>query len=576
VYELRKNIDRTKAFTYIDTDRTGNYDPSQEARMKVLERQKAKATKKKCKGKGKGKAKVRKEHVPKFILKFHFNAFGNVRNYTNDEDNWPQGWSDVDSDDEEEAKEYHNYYRHNTPNVDIQDAIEDPQSLVDDITGYPSARGCKQCYKDGKECSMVEGGTFPCEDCEDEDVTCEPILEPMMKGRCRQCAEDCQETCSFENSPEQVICDECRDGDFSCGPLTPRNYKRPRISIDDIMYGPNRKYIQCTFCRVEKKRCSLKKKTDKPPCKFCKKHGIGCTFYDVPKAVTERKVAAAKKRAALGPTEGDAPEVSKPGSEFFSPEDLEDMMRANEEVISREATPEIEMEDEAGNKGMLTKIRTSFAHPVRFNVSVEKIDDCNFCEMPMFGFIGHFEKEVHVIRWYSGLGYTEVGGGYCEEKGPTTMCTDCTSTRLQVMCCPEHEFQSLYDHAEVLDFNLIGDALISTEPGSEDIHYQLQRWCSMCFIPASWGCATNQPSLTGEEGDQTVGCGLRLCDKCLETLRDQYLWDLEKMADAMARRPKISEDDGAAGALQGKPRVDVGFLRQHGLLMRVINASAEE
>jgi hypothetical protein len=573
VYELRKNIDRSKAFTNIDNDKTGTYDPSHEARMKALERQKAKAAKKM---KGKGKAKLRKEHVPKFILKFHFSAFGNVRNYTNDEDHWPNGWSDVDSDDEAEAKEYRNYYRHNTPGVDIQDAIEDPQDLMDDITGYPAARGCKQCYKDRNECSMVRGGTFPCDDCEDEDVICEPILELTKKGRCRQCTDDGQERCSFEDNQEQVICDECTDGDFSCDPLLPRNYRRARISIDEILYGPNRKHTQCTFCRVEKKRCSLKKKTDKPPCKFCKKHGIGCTFYDVPKAVTERKVAAAKKRAALGPTEGNVPGVSKPGSNFFSPEDLEDIMRADEEVVSREATPEIEMEDEAGNKGMLTKIRTSFAHPIRFNVSVEKVNDCNFCEMPMFGFIGHFEKEVHVIRWYSNLGYTEVGGGYCEEKGPTTMCADCTSTRLQVMCCPEHEFQTMYDQAEVLDFDAIGDELIAADPGSADIRHQLQRWCSTCFTPASWGCATLQPSLIGEEGDETVGCGLRLCDKCMETLRDKYLWDLEEMADAMVRMPKTSEDDGEAGALQGKPRADVGFLRQNGLLMRVINAGAED
>lgn len=573
MYELRKNIDRAKACTYVDTDKTGNYDPSQEARLKALRLQRAKAAKA-AKKKGKGKEKVRKEHIPKLILKLRFSAFGNVRNYTNDEDNWPPGWSDVDSDDEEEAKDYRNYYRRNTPNIDMQDGIEDPRGLVDDLTGHPSARGCKQCCMDDKECSMVEGGTFPCEECEEDDVICELIRISTTKGSCRQCVEDGQEICSFEDNPEQVICDECTEGDFSCDPLPPRNYTTPRNSYDKIMYGPNRKHIQCTFCRVEKKRCSLKKETDKPPCKHCKKEGIGCTFYDVPMAVTERKVAAAKKRAALGPTQGNAPEVSKPGSEYFSPEDLADMMRADEEVISREATPEIEMEDEAGNKGMLTKIRTSFAHPIHFNVSVENTNDCNFCEMPMFGFIGHFEKEVHVIRWHNELGYTEVGGGYCEERGPTTMCADCTNTRLQVICCPNHEFEALHDQADVLDFNVIGDELISADALSGDVRYQLQRWCSMCFSVATWGCATVQASLTGEDGENTVGCGLRLCDKCMETLRDEYLWDLEEMAGAMVRMPKTSEDDAAAGALQGKPRVDVDFLRTGGLLMRIMGASS--
>ena len=54
---------------------------------------------------------------------------------------------------------------------------------------------------------------------------------------------------------------------------------------------------------------------------------------------------------------------------------------------SRSPTPEIEMEDEAGHKGTLTKIMTSFAHPIQFG-SIENTSDCNFCELPIFGFVG--------------------------------------------------------------------------------------------------------------------------------------------------------------------------------------------
>jgi hypothetical protein len=497
-----------------------------------------------------------------------------VRNYTNDEDNWPDDWSEVDTEYEEEAKEYREYYRRNTPDADIQLPIEDPNGLVDDITGYPSARGCKQCRADGKDCTMMEGGTFPCDECEDEDVLCEPIIKPVTKGRCTQCAHDDQDTCSFEDDPEQSICTQCTDGQFVCEALPPRHYKTPRISIDEILYGPNRKHIQCTFCRTEKKRCSLKKKTDKPPCKHCKKHGIGCTFYDIPKAVTERQTAAAKKKkAALGATEGDAPEVSKPSSEFFSPEDLEDMFRADDAPISREATPELEMVDEAGNKGMLTKINTSFAHPVQFNFQVDNAGDCNFCEIPMFGFVGHFEKEVHVIKWHSGLGHTELGGGHVEDRGLTTMCTDCTLNRVQMILCEGHEFESLTDDSIIQDVDTIANELMDAEAGSAEMRHQLQRSCSMCFSIASWGCARNQPALSGEtDEEERVGCGLRLCDKCLKILRDVYEWDLEEMAGAMASMPKSTEEDGNANALQGKPRADVGLLLKDGLLMRCMAA----
>jgi hypothetical protein len=575
VYELRKNIDRSKAFTYIDTDKTGNYDPAQEAKLKATRLQKTKnATI--AKKKGKAKVQEKKELTIKCIVKLQFQAFGNVRNLTNDEDNWPENWSEVDSDDEKEMRDVRDFYRRQSPGIEVQTAIEDPRNLVDDLTGYPAARGCKRCRELDRGCSMVEGGTFPCDQCEDEeDEECTPILRPNTKGSCQQCVANNQESCSFEDNPDQSICDTCATYENVCNALPPKDYKTPRISIDEIMYGPDRKHTQCTFCRGEKKRCSLKKKTDKPPCKYCKKHGIGCTFYDLPKMAVDNKATGSKNKT-LGPMEGDAPEVSKPGSEFFSPEDLADMnVEDEEEVVSREATPEIEMEDSAGNKGMLTKIKTSIAYPLQINVTMEKSDDCNFCSFPVFGFVGHFEREVHVIRWNNGLGYTEVGGGHCEEKGPTNMCTACTTNRLQVIVCLSHEFLRLCDDNKTPDFFAIADELISAEPGSEEVRDQLTRWCSMCFSTATWGCITLQPSLVGDDDDEIIGCGLKFCNKCYETLRDVYFWDLEALADAMVRMPKTSDDDEQTGELQGKPRVDVDFLRQNGLLMRITNASEQ-
>ncbi|RYZ87485.1 MAG: hypothetical protein EOP06_12600, partial [Proteobacteria bacterium] len=112
--------------------------------------------------------------------------------------------------------------------------------------------------------------------------------------------------------------------------------------------------------------CSLKKKTHKPPCKSCKKQGIGCTFYDKPQ-LTRGKKSKGKHNAPIGPADDDAPEVSKPSSEFFSHEDLEDMNNDEETALPREATPEIDMEDSFGNRGVLTKIKTSFAHPIKFS-----------------------------------------------------------------------------------------------------------------------------------------------------------------------------------------------------------------
>jgi hypothetical protein len=570
---LRQNIDRAKAFTYIDTDKTGNYDPAEEAKLKAAQLQKAKAAKtakKKSKGKSKGKEKA--EPMMKRIVKLRFEAYGNVRNYIEDVDNWPDNWSDIDSETEEELREIRDFFRRRTPDIEIQSQIEDPRGLVDDLTGHPAARGCKHRRELEHDCSMIEGGTFPCDQCEDDEEECTPIFKPHVKASCQQCIADGNEACSFLDNPEESICERCAEYEHVCNTLPPKEYKTPRISIDEIMYGPNRKHITCTICRIEKKKCSLKKKTDKPPCKNCKKHAIRCTFYDLP-APPKEQTAAGKKKKTLGPTEGIVPEVSKPSSEFFSPEDLADMDWDNEEeAISREPTPEAEMDDEAGNKGVITKIKTSIAHPLQINITTDRSEECNYCGFPVFGFVGYFEQEVHVLRWHNGLGYTELGGGHCQHKGPTNMCAACTNSRLQVIICPGHEYERMSDD-ETPEYFAVAGELLDAEPGSAELRYQLQRWCSMCFSVATWGCSTAQPSLLSDDDAEIVGCGLRFCDKCYETLRDVYFGDLENFADAMAKMPKTSEDDEQTGELEGKPRADVDLLRQNGLLMMIINAS---
>jgi hypothetical protein len=181
----------------------------------MLRLQKAKAAKAaKKKGKGNGKAKAPKEHVLKCIVKLRFKAFGNVRNITDDFEHWPEDWSDVDSDYEEDTKEIRDFHRRNTPETDgakPQVAIEDPKGAVDDLTGHPAARGCKHCRMEGHDCTMVEGGPYPCEQCEDDEIDCIPCMTPIVKGGCRQCVGDGQDSCSFEDDQEPIDCDHCTE-----------------------------------------------------------------------------------------------------------------------------------------------------------------------------------------------------------------------------------------------------------------------------------------------------------------------------------------------------------------------------
>ncbi|KNG50077.1 c6 finger domain-containing protein [Stemphylium lycopersici] len=483
-YGLRTGIDRKTAFTFLDQDTSGNFDPADEERKKSLKQKQDKAAKASRRGK-KGKQRASKELVKKCIARLHFESFGNVRNITNDQENWPDSWSDEDSEVERKRQKKRDSSRRRSPEYIPQTPVADPSDELDDLTGHPAARGW---------------------------------------------------------------------------------YRANRIRIDEIIYGEDRPFIQCEICRRTKKRCSLKKKTDKPPCKSCKKYHLGCTFYELPKV--EKKSAKCKN-----PTEGDAPEVSQPGHDYFTAEDLEDLNMKDVQRQSRSPTPEMEMEDNDGHKGMLIKVKTCFAQPIIFS-GPESTFDCNFCELPSFGFVGLFEREVHVIRWHDGLGLTEVGGGHAENNGQTTMCQDCTFHRVQIMSCEDHHLQRLFSHGIKPDFEDAMNSMLEAEDPVE-VKQQLQRWCSMCFSPAMFTCRRRQVSLLSPEDAEVEidGCGLKLCTECERKLREEFVGDSCVMAATLDLEGKVKEEDeDMSGTVV---RADVGFLSRDGLLMKNLDHSAE-
>jgi hypothetical protein len=497
----------------------------------------------------------------KCIVRLPFDAFGNVRNITNDEQNWPDDWSGIDSEQERELEEYRAVFRANTPDRSLQLPLEDPANKFEDLTGHPEARGCRQCRKLEQPCSMVQDGKYPCRECTEDGGECQPIQEPGVKGTCKQCNQAEAAVCSFEKDPTQPICDHCADNDHICEALPPNGYKAPRINIEEIIGGLDRPYLAYTACRKDKKRRTLKGKEDKPPCKYCVKNNLSCTCYHLPELDAGKQTTKKKKLAKTI-----APEATKPTSEYFTADDLADMTRRNTVVLEREPTPEIEMEDGEGKLGILTKIMTSFAHPIRFHAQ-----DCNFCEIPIFGMVGYFEREVHVIRWHNGLGYAEVGGGHCQDTGETTMCSSCTDRRLQIVVCPGHEFEQITDAA--VDHDILANELAEAEPGGADVQYQLHRWCSLCFSPAMYGCCKIQPDVTGQEKADVTGCNLRLCVVCEQSLRKDYGGTLDQMVTDMDSKPKIVEADELLGReIMGRPRADVGFLKWDGLLMLTVMA----
>jgi hypothetical protein len=482
-------------------------------------------------------------------------------------------------------------FRLRTPGVEPQEPIPDPRSEVNDLTGHPAARGCKECRKHNQDCSAVSTGEFPCAQCDEDGIECQPILATRIQsqGPCNAC-EQLNVPCSFEDGGGSSICDRCLDDDnFDCAPSATVSYTANRIDLNRLLYGPDRKHVMCTYCRTHKKRCSLKEKEDKPPCKYCKRHGIGCTFYDaIPLDVMKKSSKAkGKQKATRTPTSAgpsrkrgndESGEVSVPDSEYFDPDDLIDLGFSDSHPRTREPTPECEMEDAEGHSGILTNMNTSFAHPIQFQTTEDDAIACNFCEMPVFGFVGHFEKKVHVIKWYDGRGCTEIAAGHREEHDATIMCSNCTFARLQVLACPGHAMQRVDDSDTAQDFDAAAEELMEAEPRSEMMQWQLQRWCSMCFSLATFRCCTPQPSITGqgteEEEDQLEGCGLRLCDRCEGELSNTWQGVFADIVVAFDGEKKPSEDDVASDG-QASVRADVGFLRLDGFLMKSVEGAEE-
>lgn len=202
-YGLRKNINRQcVASTHIDVDQSGNYDPEEEARDKLAKARLAKKVKQAQRNKKVAKKKPRdteREFKPTFIFKYKIKNMGTLRNITDDQDNWPDGHSIVDSEDETEIQDP---FRMNTPTPTHNLHIPDPAGMYEDLTGHPAVRGCKTCRTDGLNCSMVADGEYPCQDCLNKQADCEPLIDLGVLGPCNRCVEQGQ-SCSFEDSNEE-------------------------------------------------------------------------------------------------------------------------------------------------------------------------------------------------------------------------------------------------------------------------------------------------------------------------------------------------------------------------------------
>ncbi|KAE9974838.1 hypothetical protein BLS_002890 [Venturia inaequalis] len=345
--------------------------------------------------------------------------------------------------------------------------VPDPFEKEPDLTGHPAARGCVECR------SYVHDRSDPTQPC----------------SHCVHSGSHCVAGPGFEGIRERIDID--------------RDYTKPRLPDPQ-----GRKYISCASCRLQNKKCSLKKKEDVPPCDGCLAYNTSCTFdrvQRIPAKSDRHHQSVIRSPAATNSTRTShiasaAGEVMPPGAQM---------------------------------------INTSLCHPLVF--MEDELGRCNWCfdgsdglHNSKFGILGHGWEDVMVkpSAEYGDRAFDEVCGGHAAQGVPkSAMCSECSMKRVQIIRCEEHEMQvltELYKSSQQPgqeEEALTPESLYSIdfagpyqrlEEGTLEL---TDRFCDLCPSLAMFKCCTIQDSDAWGtpiscELPEAEGCGLVLCEDC--------------------------------------------------------------
>ena len=462
-----------------------------------------------------------------------------LKNFGSSLDNWPQRLpdSDITYDSpthwpESHALPYDLRERSRRGPSDSAHATGDNDLRLEDITlGYPAYRGCKACFEWGFRCPLLdEGSRYPCAECAVDNAECELIVEPAVKRTCEACRTRRQQ-CSYRDKggDHAISCQQCANTSRKCvaGPLSGRTRTGPSL---DQGYSQRQRLqpripkAKCTQCLQGKKRCSYKNHEEQA------EHihdGSEGAIYTV------------------------------------GPRDLQAITSDKEKGTECGTRSHKRSEPMGAASSRSQTITTKLAHPIQFNYAYdddEEIAPCHWCEDMIYGILGLGEVEVEVIDSRDGQGYTEVSNGHTETDGKSRMCAFCTTDRLKITACQNHEMQPIegknpetFDYQTVMEWMMPGMA--SLAPFA---------WCSICPNPAFFCCST-KPNIDkdGQEEDlylgEQKGCGLLLYESCAISLVNEHEGKLEDLIDSLGN----GGGDGGFGI-----RADANFLHAEGELLR--------
>ena len=460
-------------------------------------------------------------------------------------DNWPQRLPDSDTTydspadwPESHAPSYGLRDRSRCGPSDSAHATGDDELRLEDITlGYPAYRGCKACFEWGFRCPLLdEGSRYPCSECTAANADCELIAEPAVKRTCEACRTRRQQ-CSYRDKggDHAKPCQQCADTSRKCvaGPASGRTRTGPSL---------DQGYAQ---------RQRLQSRMPKGKCSQCLQGKNRCSYRDHKKQAERIHYGNEDTLCTVGSLDLDTITSDKEKGKKCE-------IRSRKQSEPADAAP-----TESSKPRTIT---TKLAHPIQFNYAYDDDDGiapCHWCEDAIYGILGLGEVEVEVIDSGDGHGYTEVANGHTETYGHSRMCVFCTTDRLKITACQNHEMQLIegmnpetFDYQAVMEWMMPGMA--SQAPFA---------WCSICPNPDFFCCSTNPDiDMDGQEdlylGEQK-GCGLLLCEVCAVGLVNEHEGKLENLIDGLGN----GGGDGGFGI-----RADADFLHPDGELLRRMGA----
>lgn len=550
--------------TYLDQDDSGTFDPASKKPPEcvVINRKKRErreriddGTPKKLKTNTWQGGRRTGRQLP-VVLKFTSeNGRATLKDFGTSLDNWPERLPDPDSSDDSpidwlefQAQPYDLRERRRRDLSNPANAALDDDLRLEDITlGYPAYRGCKGCFDWGFRCPLLdEGSRYPCAECAADDAECELIVEPAVKRTCEGCRSRRQQ-CSYREKGDDHTkpCQQCANASRKCvaGPASGRTRTGPSLGQGAPRLAPRprkqnaqprkqcaqtrRSNVGCTQRLRDKELCSHISYMEQAECGHCCRGGTSSTVES---------------------PESQAPMSSKGREKEHG-------------ICSHKRSQPAAAEPTKSNR--YRTITTKLAHPIQFNYGYDDDEGtapCHWCEDAIYGILGLGEVEVGIFDNEDGQGFIEIVDGHAATYGHSRMCEFCTTDRLKITACKNHEIEPIasmdpdkFDYKGVMEWMMPGMA--SLAPFA---------WCSICPSPAFYCCSAKPGiDMIGQEedlylGDQK-GCGLLLCESCAVTLIGGHEGKLDRLIDSLEK----DGEDGGFGI-----RADANFLHSKGELLR--------